>query len=227
LCVIGGLIVLAVGDGPYVSKNTTGAQGARLGAGLLAFKERQFRSAALGYFGHMWELYAFWSLAPLFVAALLPEWTSGSQPNTSMLAFLVVGIGSLGCFVGGAASIRWGSQRAAASALFASGLMCALIPLSANWPLWMRTACLMIWGMSVIADSPQFANLSRNACPPQLVGSALSIQNAIGFAITMISIWIGARLFADLGLWVAWILLPGPVLGLVAMYVVGGSAMPR
>jgi MFS family permease len=227
LCVMGGLLVLAVGDGPFVSKNATDSQGACFGAGLLAFKERKFRSAALGYFGHMWELYAFWSLAPMFAVALLPEWTSGSQPHASMLAFLVVGSGSIGCLVGGVASLRWGSQWVAASALFASGLMCALIPLSAGWPLWVRTACLMIWGMSVVADSPQFANLSRNACPPQLVGSALSIQNAIGFAITTISIWIGAHLFADLALGVAWILLPGPMLGLVGMYVVGGKAMPR
>jgi MFS family permease len=221
LCVAGGVLVIAAGDGPYKSRNATSAEGARFGAGLQAFRSREFRSAAFGYFGHMWELYGFWSLAPLIIGALLPEWTSDSEFRIATFAFMVIGCGSFGCLIGGVASIRYGSRRTAAGALMLSGLMCAAIPLAASWPLWLRMICLVVWGMSVIADSPQFSNASRNACPPQLVGSALSIQNAIGFAITTISIWTGARFFNDLGLEVGWLLLPGPVLGLVGMHLVG------
>jgi hypothetical protein len=100
-------------------------------------------------------------------------------------------------------------------------MMCGLIPLVSYLPIWLRFTLLIVWGMAVIADSPQFSNASRNACPPQLVGCALSIQNAIGFAITTVSIWIGTHLFGDLGITVAWLLLPGPVLGLAAMYSFG------
>jgi MFS family permease len=223
LCVAGGVLVAVIGDGPYLSKKATSAEGAHFGAGLRAFRSRRFRSAAFGYFGHMWELYAFWSLVPLLVTALLPEWTSGSQSTTAMLAFLVISSGTIGCLLSGLASIRWGSRRTAASALALSGLMCALVPFATAWPLRLRMTCLIVWGMSVIADSPQFSNASRNACPPQLMGSALSIQNAIGFAITTISISIGARVFGDVGLGVGWLLVPGPVLGLMAMYLAGSE----
>jgi predicted MFS family arabinose efflux permease len=149
---------------------------------------------------------------------MLPEWTQGGPREISLLAFGVVGIGCVGCVLGGIVSMRLGSFRIAASALVLSGLMCAIAPLSANWPVGWRAAILFTWGLAVVADSPHFSNLSRAACPPALVGSALSIQNAIGFAITTVSIWIGTRLFETAQLQVAWILLIGPVLGLLAMF---------
>ena len=175
-----------------------------------------FRASALGYFGHMWELYAFWALTPalLVVSGLA---TPGSA-ELSAWSFAIIGIGLLGCVASGQASVRIGSARAAALALGGSAICCAVFPLTQGWPPAAILALLLIWGWSVVADSPQFSALSARAVAPAQVGSALAIQNAIGFAITLVSIQLGTALVESWGRQVAWLLLPGPLLGLWGLW---------
>jgi predicted MFS family arabinose efflux permease len=214
LTVTGGLMVARLGDGPFLPARQPAPPGFAPGKALLSFRIPAFRGAAFGYFGHMWELYAFWTLVPYLLVHALPN---ASAATRSLLAFAVIAIGALGCLAGGWLSGRMGSARVAFGALAASGTICALYP-ALGAASGIAAVCLLLaWGFFVVADSPQFSSLSGRACPPQEVGSALAMQNAIGFSITIVSIWMATSLFPQLGLAVCWLLVPGPVLGLIGM----------
>ncbi len=215
LALIAAAMIFRLGDGPHL-KRRHDAPPLHLGQVFYAFSGREFRASALGYFGHQWELYAFWTLVPslLVVSGLAAAQTAA----LSGLSFAIIGIGALGCVLGGWWSQRVGSARVAATALGLSALCCALFPLSAAWPTTAKIGLMLLWGASVVADSPHFSALSARACPPEIVGSALAIQNSIGFAITMISIHLGTAWIGDWGSQIAWLLLPGPLLGLIGLY---------
>lgn len=215
LALLAAALILRLGDGPHL-KLRHDAPPLRLGQVFHAFSLRDFRASALGYFGHQWELYAFWTLTPalLVLGGLADKGTSA----LSGMAFAVIAMGTLGCIAGGLWSHRIGSARVAACALASSALACALFPLSGGWPLWAKVALMLAWGATVVADSPHFSALSARACPPQIIGSALALQNSLGFAITMGSIQLGTAWVGDWGSAIAWMLLPGPLLGLAGLY---------
>jgi MFS family permease len=215
LALVAAAMIFGLGDGPHL-KRRHDAPPLRLGRVFYAFSVREFRASALGYFGHQWELYAFWTLVPALV--LLSGLATPGSRMLSGLAFAVIGIGALGCILGGWWSQRIGSARVAATALALSAMCCAVFPFSTDWPAWIKIALLLLWGASVVADSPHFSALSARACAPEIVGSALAFQNSIGFAITMLSIQLGTAWIGAWGTSIAWLLLPGPLLGLLGLY---------
>jgi MFS family permease len=174
--------------------------------------DRRVRGSVLGYFGHMWELYTLWVLVPAILATRL------DGPALSWAAFAVIGAGFVGCVAGGYAVRRAGSARVAGLQLALSGLCCLAAPwLMHAGPGWFA-AWLLVWGVTVVGDSPQFSALTARHAPADRVGSVLTLMNCIGFAISIVSIELFVRLSAHQPLeqllpWLA----VGPALGLLAL----------
>ncbi len=210
---LGGVLMLwLVPDGPY----SRSAARFDPGAVVVVFRSPEFRASAFGYFGHMWELYAFWAFVPVLLAAHAAS--ANIALNVSMWSFGVIAAGFLGCAGGGLVSLKAGSARVAFAQLLVSGLCCVLSPLAFYAPTPVFLAFLIVWGITVVGDSPQFSALNAQYAPKELVGSALTIANCIGFAITIPAIqllgWLAtvvdpAYLFLPLAL--------GPLLGLAAL----------
>lgn len=211
LATLAAVMIYRLGDAPTLTPSITANDHSHP---FQAFKIKKFRAAALGYFGHMWELYAFWTIVPLFIVrADLAHALAINQ--VSLLVFSVIASGALGCV-----AVAWlnqyiSSSRLAMAALLLSGLCC--IAFALGWrvlPAELLLLILMLWGATVIADSPQFSALSAQACPAEQIGAALAIQNAIGFSITIVSIALVTSAFERIGLDAAWVLVIGPILGI-------------
>ncbi len=179
----------------------------------LIWSDRRLRASVFGYFGHMWELYAFIVLAPLIVASRL---TSGAAISAG--AFWAIAAGFAGCVGGGLAARRFGSARVAQLQLATSGVCCLAAPVMLLAPLPLFFGWLLLWGATVAGDSPQFSTLTAQNAPPQVVGSVLTFSNCIGFAISVLSIalFVAAAQRWPLGLVLPWLAL-GPALGLAMM----------
>jgi MFS family permease len=219
LAALAGLLVARVGDGPALGA----ARRLELGMVLRVFRVGGYRRAALGYFGPMWELYAFWVVTPLLVRAALAPLGLATDAAVSLGACAVIGAGALGCIGGGLLSRRVGSRAVASVSLLVSGTMCLLAPLLLGVHPLLYGAGLLVWGVFVVADSAQFSALAAQACPQRYVGTALTAMNCIGFAITIVSIEWASRLFAGLGAQVAWLLAPGPLLGVLLLNFAPGA----
>lgn len=213
LALLAGFIVWRLGEAPAAVSSSL-AKPSRL-AGLQAFRIADFRRAAGGYFGHMWELYTLWTLIPLLLAAASPGL---SNTALALASFALIGIGAPGCWIGGWLSLRIGSRNVASIGLTGSALCCLLYPwLAPHAGFALLILYLGLWSLLAVIDSPHFSALSAKACPPPLLGSALTLQNAIGFAISAISIGLLVPWLSALGATIAWWLLPGPLLGLAAL----------
>lgn len=215
MAMTGGLLMyLLVPDGPFRKPG----QKTDLYAFFQVFKSPDFRSAAFGYFGHMWELYAFWAFVPVILTtyqSLYPEQTL----HVPVLSFLIISIGGISCVIGGYISQNIGTKRTAAIALFVSCLCCLGSPLVFHTgSMVFLIGFLLLWGMAVIADSPLFSTLVAQNAIAKTRGTALTIVNCIGFSITIVSIQLLTAL-KDLmdPVYIYLVLAVGPIMGLIAL----------
>ncbi|MFN2565271.1 MAG: MFS transporter [Gemmatimonadaceae bacterium] len=218
---VGAAILVLAGyrDGPYPF------QARPFSWGLVAdvARGRQWRLATSGYLGHMWELYAFWTWVPAFIAASLATQAAGAPQPTSpslaaAIAFVTIAIGGIGCVWGGLAADRTGRERLVMLAMAASGGCALLTPVAFGRTTWVLALLAGLWGFFVIADSAQFSALVTESVPAHAVGTALTLQTSLGFLLTTVSIQLVPPLVELVG-W-RWAFPPlalGPAFGIVAI----------
>jgi len=215
LTLLGGIVAeFATSDGPYPFPRAV-FDPRQI---VASFANRGVRLATLGYFGHMWELYAMWTwFAAFFADTLRRHGVDGFQRDAAFAAFAVIGSGAIGCWAAGQFADRWGRTRVAALAMVVSGA-CALIIGWQALPVGVVLGLGLVWGISVVADSAQFSTMVTEVGDQAYVGTALTMQLAIGFTLTVVTIWLVPVLRERLGWHAALGLLAlGPVLGVAAM----------
>lgn len=215
LAAFGGLLMaILVPNGPY---RKSGHKLAMSGF-MNVFQNHKFRAAAFGYFGHMWELYAFWAFVPTMLVlynSINPE----TLFNIPLISFIIIAIGSLACVFSGFLSEVFGAKKVASIALLSSCICCLISPLMfrlASPELFI--GFLLFWGIVVIADSPLFSTLVAQNVPEEIKGTALTIVNCIGFSVTIISIQLINGISDYINATNVYIVLAiGPVFGLLVL----------
>lgn len=213
--VVGGLLPeFTVREGPYPFPQAS-FDPRQAGRVLAA---RGVRLASLGYFGHMWELYAMWAWFVVFFSSTVDASTSVSE-SAAYSSFAVIGIGAIGCWVGGILGDRWGRTSTTALMMAISGSCAVVIGLVSEGPFWLLLAVSLVWGFAVVADSAQFSTMVTELADQSYVGTALTLQLAVGFTLTVATIWLIPLLESTFGWrWAFAFLAPGPALGVIAMF---------
>ena len=208
------LMAVAVPDGPYLTATASFS----LASLPAIFAKKDLRAAAVGYFGHMWELYTFYAFVPVMLT-LYAGRHPGTAIDVSFWSFCIIGAGFFGCSIGGVISRSAGSVRVAAIQLSMSGALCLFSPFLFDLHESLFLGLMILWGIVVVGDSPQFSALIAKYAPAGLVGSALTMSNSTGFAITIVSIQcIGFLSKLIPGSYLLFPLFAGPLIGVFSLF---------
>jgi MFS family permease len=184
-------------------------------------KDRNLLLVNAGYLGHMWELYAMWAWLLAYLTAALDKDGAGVSSHASLLTFIAVASGVLGCFAGGILSDRFGRTATTAGMMIVSAICALAIGFAFDGPFWLLALVVIVWGISIIGDSAQFSAAVTELADRNYVGTALSLQMGMGFALTILMIWLMPHIADLLGGW-RWTfasLAIGPAIGAGAMLV--------
>ncbi|WP_188134298.1 MFS transporter [Rhizobium sp. RU35A] len=207
------LFLMVVREGPFPFSRAV-FDPRQIGAVL---RNRSLMLVNIGYLGHMWELYALWAWLLAYLTASPVAFGGAAAGSLATFAALMAGV--LGCIAGGLLSDRFGRALTTAGMMIVSGTSALLVGFVFDGPLVLLMAVVLVWGASVIGDSAQFSAAATELSERHLVGTALSLQMGLGFALTTVSIWLMPQLAGLMGSW-RWCFLflaPGPFLGAAAM----------
>ncbi len=211
------LVLLGYRPGPHPFERRPFSLG--LARSVLA--HRPTRLAIFGYLGHMWELYACWTLVALFFSQFFAARAGGGASAAvlgSLVGFGAIAIGGLGCVLAGSWADRLGRERVTIWAMAVSGSCSLVIGWLMAAPTVVVVALAMVWGFAVVADSAQFSAVVTEVAPRHAVGTALTLQTSLGFALTAVSISLAIAVSERFGWGPAFSLLAvGPAFGIGAM----------
>jgi len=207
------LIMTRVGDGPH----DTSSQPFRWSQVGVVLADRGVRLSTYGYLGHMWELYAMWTWTAAFLVASAAQ-AGSSYGSISMITFFVIAIGGPGSWWAGSLADRLGRTKVAGGAMAISGTCALLTPFVFGSAVWVVVPLMLLWGLTVVADSAQFSTMVTETAPDEVRGTALTLQTAVGFLLTLVTIrWVPSLAESLSWRWALPVLALGPALGVVAM----------
>ncbi len=186
LSFIAGVLVLFCQLGPYDSRATK----FKFSDIFLCWSNKNIRYPILGYLGHMWELYAMWAWLSTFAALSFQVSLSEADAIrlSSLVSFLAIALGGVACVFAGMFADRIGKSQVTIYAMGVSGVSALATALSFGGPVWITVFFILIWGISIIPDSAQFSALVADHTPADKSGSILTLQTALGFGLTIITV---------------------------------------
>jgi MFS family permease len=159
-----------------------------------------------------------WAWFLVFFADALARQGTGSGATAAYATFAVIAIGGLGCYAGGVMGDRLGRTTLTILLMGVSGLCAVSIGLLLEGPTWLLLAVALVWGFAVVGDSAQFSTIVTELGDQAYVGTALTLQLAIGFTLTVSTIWLVPVFEQAVGWrWAFAFLAIGPALGALAM----------
>jgi MFS family permease len=153
------------------------------------FQNRKAMGFVLGYGAHCFELYgirtwivAFWA----FVAAR----SSDASILTPILVSVVFSMLAMpASILGNEFALRFGRHRAISAVMFASAAVALLIGILADKSPWLLLPLMLVYAITVPADSGALTSGMSMAAEPNYRGATMAMHSTVGFSLSAFGAW--------------------------------------